>query len=59
VHKIIDEDGILLMPGVFDAMSGKLLADAGLKAAFVSGYAVRHCAACPQLPLHSTHNANV
>eukprot|EP00878_Enallax_costatus_P003766 GHUV01003982.1.p1 GENE.GHUV01003982.1~~GHUV01003982.1.p1 ORF type:complete len:348 (+),score=58.38 GHUV01003982.1:155-1198(+) len=40
IHRLIKENGILLVPGCYDALSGKVLADAGHKAAFVSGYAV-------------------
>lgn len=40
IHKLIEKEGILMVPGCYDALSGKVLAEAGHKAAFVSGYAV-------------------
>jgi hypothetical protein len=40
IHKLIEQEGVLLVPGCYDALSAKCLAKAGHKAAFVSGYAV-------------------
>lgn len=40
VHKLLEQDGVLLVPGCYDALSAKILAQAGHKAAFLSGYAV-------------------
>ncbi|KAF8064649.1 carboxyvinyl-carboxyphosphonate phosphorylmutase [Scenedesmus sp. PABB004] len=40
IHRLIEEAGILMVPGCYDALSAKVLAGAGHKAAFVSGYAV-------------------
>lgn len=38
--RLIEQEGTLLLPGCYDALSAKVLAQAGHKAAFVSGYAV-------------------
>ena len=40
VHRLIDQQGALLVPGVHDALSAKVLAHTGHVSAFVSGYAV-------------------
>ena len=40
IHKLIDQKGTLLIPGVHDALSAKVLAHTGHVSAFVSGYAV-------------------
>jgi 2-methylisocitrate lyase-like PEP mutase family enzyme len=37
---LLDRPGILLMPGCHDAMSARLVADAGFELAFMSGFAV-------------------
>ncbi|GIL74975.1 hypothetical protein Vretifemale_4819 [Volvox reticuliferus] len=39
-HTLIDENGCVLLPGVYDALSAKIAARAGHKGCFVSGYAV-------------------
>lgn len=43
VHKMITEKGVLLLPGCYDALSAKIMQQAGHQAAFVSGYAVSAC----------------
>lgn len=40
IHRLIEEKGALMVPGVHDALSAKALEAAGHSAAFVSGYAV-------------------
>ncbi|XP_078440915.1 carboxyvinyl-carboxyphosphonate phosphorylmutase, chloroplastic-like [Wolffia australiana] len=39
-HKAIEKDGIVLMPGCFDALSAAIIQRTGFSAAFISGYAV-------------------
>lgn len=41
VHKLIEQEGALMLPGVWDALSAKALQKAGHRAAFISGYGVR------------------
>src|SRR6516225_10526741 len=48
LHKVLAEPGIEIMPGCFDAISAKLVADARFKVTFMSGFAVS--AACLGLP---------
>ena len=48
LHKVLAEPGIEIVPGCFDAISAKLVADAGFKVTFMSGFAVS--AACLGLP---------
>ena len=40
LHTVLAEPGIEIMPGCFDAISAKLVADAGFKVTFMSGFAV-------------------
>ena len=40
LHKVLAEPGIEIVPGCFDAISAKLVADAGFKVTFMSGFAV-------------------
>jgi len=40
LRRLLEEPGILLMPGVFDALSAKLAEEAGFPAVFMSGFAV-------------------
>jgi len=40
IHRLIDEDAVLLLPGVYDAWSAKILQSCELKAAFISGFGV-------------------
>jgi len=40
IHKLIEQQSTLLIPGVHDALSAKVLAHTGHVSAFVSGYAV-------------------
>ncbi|KAG6528821.1 hypothetical protein ZIOFF_011006 [Zingiber officinale] len=40
MHRLIEDEGIVLMPGIFDALSASVLQALGFKAGFVSGYAV-------------------
>lgn len=40
IHKLIEQQKTLLIPGVHDALSAKVLAHTGHVSAFVSGYAV-------------------
>lgn len=45
IHKLIEQNGALMVPGVHDALSAKALDATGHKAAFVSGYAVSEACA--------------
>jgi 2-methylisocitrate lyase-like PEP mutase family enzyme len=40
LRELISEPNVEIMPGCFDALSAKLVADAGYKVAFMSGFAV-------------------
>ena len=40
MHRLIAEEGAVLMPGVQDAFSAAIAAKAGFKACFVSGFGV-------------------
>ncbi len=40
LRELLSEPGIQIMPGCFDALSTKLIADTGFKVAFMSGFAV-------------------
>jgi 2-methylisocitrate lyase-like PEP mutase family enzyme len=40
LRELLSEPGVQIMPGCFDALSTKLIADAGFKVAFMSGFAV-------------------
>ncbi|URD94237.1 carboxyvinyl-carboxyphosphonate phosphorylmutase [Musa troglodytarum] len=40
MHRLIEEEGIVLMPGIFDALSAAVLQSLGFRAGFISGYAV-------------------
>jgi len=40
LRDLLAEPGLQIMPGCFDALSAKLVAAAGFKATFMSGFAV-------------------
>lgn len=40
LRKLLEQPGILVMPGCYDAMSAKLVEQAGFKLSFMSGFAV-------------------
>jgi 2-methylisocitrate lyase-like PEP mutase family enzyme len=40
LRDLLSQPGIAIMPGCYDALSAKLIADAGFKVAFMSGFAV-------------------
>ncbi|KAH9317400.1 hypothetical protein KI387_019169, partial [Taxus chinensis] len=40
VEKVIEEEGIVVMPGCYDALSAAIVEKTGFRAGFVSGYAV-------------------
>jgi 2-methylisocitrate lyase-like PEP mutase family enzyme len=40
LRKLLAKPGLEIMPGCYDALSAKLIADAGFKVAFMSGFAV-------------------
>ena len=40
VQSVLDREGSLVFPGVYDALSAKMAERAGFELAFVSGYAV-------------------
>lgn len=40
MHKLIEKHGIVLMPGVYDALSASILRKSGFHAGFISGYSV-------------------
>ena len=46
IHKLIEEHGNLIVPGIYDALSARICSQQGAKVAFLSGYAVRQCAHC-------------
>lgn len=39
-HKLIEDEGIVLMPGCYDALSAAIIQNAGFTAGFISGYAL-------------------
>ncbi|KAI5056718.1 hypothetical protein GOP47_0028536 [Adiantum capillus-veneris] len=39
-HKLIQENGVVLMPGCYDALSAVIIQNAGFDAGFISGYAL-------------------
>lgn len=54
IHRLIQENGALMVPGVHDALSAKALYATGHSAAFVSGYAVSTCTTrIPNAALHA------
>ncbi|OMO52167.1 Pyruvate/Phosphoenolpyruvate kinase [Corchorus capsularis] len=40
IHRLIEEQGIVLMPGCYDALSAAIVQQSGFNAAFISGYAL-------------------
>ncbi|CAA7013469.1 unnamed protein product [Microthlaspi erraticum] len=40
IHRLIEEQGIVLMPGCYDALSAAIVQQTGFSAGFVSGYAL-------------------
>jgi carboxyvinyl-carboxyphosphonate phosphorylmutase len=40
VHRILEKDGALIFPGVYDALGAKLVEQAGFPLTFISGYSV-------------------
>lgn len=40
MQKVIEDEGIVLMPGCYDALSASIIQKTGFKASFVSGYGV-------------------
>lgn len=40
IHRLIEEQGIVLMPGCFDALSASIVQKTGFDAGFISGYAL-------------------
>ena len=40
IRQIVAEKGILLMPGVYDALSAKIAARAGFEVIFITGYSL-------------------
>jgi len=40
LRKLLAKPGLAILPGCYDALSAKLVADAGFKVAFMSGFAV-------------------
>lgn len=40
IQAAIDREGVVLMPGCYDALSGRILAHIGFSAGFISGYSV-------------------
>ncbi|KAG2303482.1 hypothetical protein Bca4012_062237 [Brassica carinata] len=40
VHRLIEEQGIVLIPGVYDALSAAIVQQTGFSAALISGYAL-------------------
>uniref|UniRef100_A0A1D1YHG9 Carboxyvinyl-carboxyphosphonate phosphorylmutase, chloroplastic n=1 Tax=Anthurium amnicola TaxID=1678845 RepID=A0A1D1YHG9_9ARAE len=40
IHRLIEEEGIVLMPGCYDALSAAIVQRSGFSAGFISGYAL-------------------
>lgn len=40
IHRLIEEQGIVLMPGCYDALSAAIVQQTGFSAGFISGYAL-------------------
>ncbi|CAL9780191.1 unnamed protein product [Musa acuminata subsp. burmannicoides] len=40
IQRLIEEDGIVLMPGCYDALSAAVIQKSGFRAGFISGYAI-------------------
>ncbi|XVF64423.1 hypothetical protein PTKIN_Ptkin09bG0168200 [Pterospermum kingtungense] len=40
IHRLIENQGIVLMPGCYDALSAAIVQQAGFNAGFISGYAL-------------------
>ena len=40
LRELLSQPNLEIMPGCYDALSAKLIADAGYKVAFMSGFAV-------------------
>ncbi|KAI3464603.1 hypothetical protein Pfo_021266 [Paulownia fortunei] len=40
IHRLIEEQGIVLMPGCYDALSASIVKKTGFSAGFISGYAL-------------------
>lgn len=40
IHRLIEEEGVVLMPGCFDALSAAIVQKTGFSAGFISGYAL-------------------
>ena len=40
IEKVIEEEGIVVMPGCYDALSAVIVERSGFSAGFISGYAV-------------------
>lgn len=40
IHRLIEEQGVVLMPGCYDALSSAIVQKSGFSAGFISGYAL-------------------
>ena len=40
IHRLIEEEGIVLMPGCYDALTAAIVEKSGFSAGFISGYAL-------------------
>lgn len=40
IHRLIEEQGVVLMPGCYDALSAAIVQKSGFSAGFISGYAL-------------------
>lgn len=40
IHKLIEKEGVVLMPGCYDALSAAIVEKTGFTAGFISGYAL-------------------
>jgi hypothetical protein len=40
IHKLIEKEGVVLMPGCYDALSAAIVQKTGFAAGFISGYAL-------------------
>ncbi|XP_051123894.1 carboxyvinyl-carboxyphosphonate phosphorylmutase, chloroplastic-like [Andrographis paniculata] len=40
LHRLIEEEGIVMLPGIYDGLSAAIIQDTGFSAGFISGYSV-------------------
>lgn len=40
IHRLIEDQGIVMLPGIYDGLSASVVQKTGFSAAFISGYSV-------------------